>query len=540
MSVLKMYKSQFYNNCGESSGIVFSVESSLLICDSIFQNNIATFYDRVVDINNNSFLIIRNSSFMNNTVGGVLDIDTNSSGMISNVHLFENKPIASSVITAGVLRQIIILNSSLVTNKGSVISIRPDASLQMNHCMFFNNSDQSISVSSSGVVIIENTEFSHNTGGAIFVAESTNVSFDNCSFNDNSAFEGGALKLVNSDVRLLGCNFTRNSATNGGVFWIKGKLFIRDCIMNNNTANGDGGVGNLQENSQININRSIFRANSALHDGGVLWIKKANASIWNSYFVQNNANRNGGVIDAKYSSHINISKTTFLRNKASTSGGVITCTFGPKVFVSDSIMKKNSASNCGMMLIGNFSVLDICFCQIQENDANLMAGAICVENGSFISKSCLFKGNKINFRAISLIGNADYLLAPSIFLISSVAYLENCTLIGNQGITVSTSELRLSKTIFLQNMTQYGVDIVIDSSVSKFSNRIYTYKSQMKHGNITLKSDTSDYKQIAMKEHFLKDYPETNMDYLLTEETQFASSEFSVQNSFLLVHNSLH
>ena len=86
-------------------------------------------------------------------------------------------------------------------------------------------------------------------------------------------------------------------------------------------------------------------------------------------------------------------------------------------------------------------------------------------------------------------------------------------------------------------MTQYGVDIVIDSSISKFSNRIYTYKSQMKHGNVTLKSDTSNYKQIAMKEHFLQDFPETNLAYLFIEESEFASSEF--QNSFIFVHNNL-
>ena len=258
-----------------------------------------------------------------------------------------------------------------------------------------------------------------------------------------------------------------------------------------------------------------------------MWIRKGNGNVWNSSFVQNNANLHGGVICATYSSQINISKTTFLRNKAGKAAGVIWGENSTKVFVNNSIIKHNSANVGGMMFISILSVLEISFCQIQEHSAIILARALCVVNSSFILKSSFFKGNTISFgRSIGMINNADY-LTPSIYLISSVAYLENCTLIGNQGITVrvSTSELRLSKTVFLQNMKQDGVDIDIYTSISKFINRIYTYKCLMKRGNITLKSDRSNYKQIAIKEHFLQKFPGS---ILLTEETQFASSEFSV------------
>ena len=531
MSVLKIHESQFYNNFAALSGIISSYESSLLIHGSIFQNNIAALSGSVMGIYSNSSLFIEDSSLINNSVlqiGGALYIDTNSTVTISNVHLIENKAIIDAVINAKTFSQITIFSSSFMTNRGSIISINPDASLHMNHCVFFNNSDRAISVTSSGVITIKNTEFSHNTGGAIYVMKSTDVFIYNCSFNDNFAFKGGALEVINSGVRLIACKFTRNIATNGGVFSISGKLFVTDCIMNNNTANGDGGVGYLQENSQINIISSTFKANTALHDGGVLWIRKGNANVWNSSFVQNNANLHGGVICAQYSSQINISETTFLRNKAGKAAGVIWGKKSTKAFVNNSIIKHNSANIGGMMFISILSVFEISFCQIQENNAIILARALCVINSSFILKSSFFKGNTISFgRSIGKISNADY-LTPSICLISSVAYLENCTLIGNQQITarVSTSELRLSKTVFLQNMTQYGVDIDIDPSISKFINRIYTYKSLMKHGNMTLKSDTSDYKEIAVKEHFLQDFPQTNLAYLLTEETQYASSEF--------------
>ena len=54
---------------------------------------------------------------------------------------------------------------------------------------------------------------------------------------------------------------------------------------------------------------------------------------------------------------------------------------------------------------------------------------------------------------------------------------------------------------------------------------------------MNLKSDTSNYKQIAIKEHFLQKFTETNLVYLFIEETQFASSEFSVLKFIFFVHN---
>ena len=159
MSVLKIYESQFHNNFGELIGIVCSFESSLVIYNSIFQNNISAFTGSVIHIYNNSSLIINGSSLMNNSVGGVLQIDTNSNVTISNVHLFENKVIMDAVITAADFSNITIFNSSFETNKGSVIYIHPDASLQMNHCVFLNNSKCVVSVSSSSVITIKKHRF---------------------------------------------------------------------------------------------------------------------------------------------------------------------------------------------------------------------------------------------------------------------------------------------------------------------------------------------------------------------------------------------
>ena len=64
-------------------------------------------------------------------------------------------------------------------------------------------------------------------------------------------------------MQLIVSNFTGNTATNGGAFSISTNLFVTDCIIWSNTAYGNGGVGHIEENSQLDITTNIFRDNSA-------------------------------------------------------------------------------------------------------------------------------------------------------------------------------------------------------------------------------------------------------------------------------------
>ena len=299
MSVLEIFQSQFDSNFAiHSGGAVFFDESSLLIHDSVFQNNIAIFSGGTILIANQSSLIIQDSSLINNSIhydtlygGGGLSSFSNSTSKITSVHLFGNK----GAIMVEEMGQVTIFDSSFVNNTGPAISIKGSGSLQMDHCTVLNNSGVPVFVSSSSINVT-NVKFSHNTKGVLLIQESSEAFFCNCSFNDNSALKGGALIVVNSGVKLIACNFTGNSATNGGVFFIRGNLFLKNCIVINNTAHGDGGVGYLVEHSRINITTSIFRKNSAPGLGGVFWIRNSTAIVSNSSFVNNSAGTNGGVI----------------------------------------------------------------------------------------------------------------------------------------------------------------------------------------------------------------------------------------------------
>ena len=98
-----------------------------------------------------------------------------------------------------------------------------------------------------------------------------------------------------------------------------------------------------------------------------------------------------------------------------------------------------------------------------------------------------------------------------------------------EGIAVAIRKKRSvnGPSVFQQSVEQYvigseHIDENNHMSRRHFSSKVLTYKCLMKHGNITLGSDTKDFKQIAVKEHFLHPLSTNN---LAMAETQFASSE---------------
>ena len=393
-SVLKIFQSQFKSNFAIEGGSLISANSSLLIRNSVFENNRATLYGGAMALTNYSSLIIEDSSLINNSIldrgiGGCLFVTLNSTAKISSVLMSENKGQTGAALSSVADSQVTLFDCSIVRNKGWVVIVTSNnASLQIDSCVFFNNSGQTVHVSHSSrsIVNVTNSRFTLHTESNFYI-EFSAVSFHNCSFSNNSASFGAALMTDSSNIHLIGCNFTGNTAKeDGGVFLISGSLFISHCIMTDNTAQRDGGVGVLGVNSQVNISTTVFSGNSALRSGGVLSILSGHVRVWNSSFMKNTAGVGGGVIFTLYHSLLDISQTTHYTNKADI-GGVL---FGKasKVSVKDSLIHGNSATMCGVLAIYEKSVLEISFSQVSKNKANFSAGAFYIYNSSLlISKS---------------------------------------------------------------------------------------------------------------------------------------------------------
>ena len=534
-SDLSICQSLFSNNYAYyQGGSLFSMESSIYINDSIFQNNTADILGGAISMGNYTILSIRNSSLMGNTVwhrelgmGGGMMIGSNNIVILSDVTLIENKAGYGAAVYVKNLCEIVIFNSSIIEHTTSAIEMNNENYIKISNCAFYNNS-RAVKGASSCAVNITNTEFIHHNeieGGSIYVDKASSVHMYNCYFTNNSAsLKGGVIAAVNSDIKVFSCIFIENGARYGGVFAISGSLFVRDSVMSNNAANGDGGVAYLEENSQVNILDSTFNLNLAATRGGVLLIMRGTVNVWNSSFTQNKAALSGGVISALYTSIINISQTTFYGNRVIFGkGGVVYGGMASRILVSESTIKQNSAHHCGAIII-DASVLEISFSKVDWNRASGSSGSFCAFNNS------LFISTTTSFRR-----NMGY-LGGSIIVQNSSGYLENCTLWNIQGIykgeiTISNAELRLSNTEFVHSV----VDIESDTSRDKFINKIYTYKCLFEHNNMTLISNSTNFKDIALKEGFLKDTSLRKENNFVTKETEFASGEFFLAKPVLIV-----
>ena len=238
-------------------------------------------------------------------------------------------------------------------------------------------------------------------------------------------------------------------------------------------------------------------ANLAHGSGGVLRIRHSFSTITHLSFEHNSADLDGGVIFMENACVINISQVICSGNKVKLGvGGVLNAERQTKVYVIDSKMQQNYARFCGAIFVGSGSVLIMSQSTVGKNNALESFGALCIHNNSlFVVSNSHFKENNGSTGA-------------SLTVTSSAVYLENCTLTQSREnkeviMLSSAAELRLSKTTVFQTTQQYAIHIgkVYDESMTKrkFDERLHTYECWIKYGNKTLKSDTANFKQIAVK-----------------------------------------
>ena len=170
------------------------------------------------------------------------------------------------------------------------------------------------------------------------------------------------------------------------------------------------------------------------------------------------------------------------------------------------------------MLIDTASVLQINHSKSNNNNGESEYGAFCIFNNSlFVAMDSSFTENT------GILG--------SIHMLGSTGYLEKCNLMGNYGkimggIVISNVDLKLSKTVFVHSMIQYTADMeILKANERKFGDKLYTYQCEFKNHNKTLTSNVTNFKQIAIKEHFLYEINPYNRSIIDVEETQFASSK---------------
>lgn len=196
------------------------------------------------------------------------------------------------------------------------------------------------------------TFYDYKLGGGMYI-NSTNPSVSNCIFWRNSADDGGALYLLNSELRIFDCEFIANIARDGGgaIASFGSQPSFVNCKFLENSTSGSPGLGGAIYNNQSSPNiQSCILAYNIGNSGGAIFTEYGIPTITKCAFVGNRANSGGGMLNV-YWSNPNVNNSLFISNTATRGWGgglLVTSHASPKIL--GCTFEGNQASNGGSAL----------------------------------------------------------------------------------------------------------------------------------------------------------------------------------------------
>ncbi len=215
----------------------------------------------------------------------------------------------------------------------------------------------------------DNGSASSEVGGAMEIRNSS-PTIRNCWFENNHAYSGGGLYVLNSNSLIEDCQFVLNDAVHqgGGAYTSSGrpvfsrcefdgntanyggaflsrtasgtKVFVQDCLFRNNSSNVGyaGGLAKF-DSGDIDVVRSTFLGNVATMEGGGVHLSGGTNLVADCVFNANTSldNRGGGVNVSTTGVH-NVRGSTFHGNM----GGGISENGSANLTVRNSIVWSNT------------------------------------------------------------------------------------------------------------------------------------------------------------------------------------------------------
>lgn len=301
----------FMNNLAEKGGAIYGY-GNLYIKDCLFINNTATVYGGAVVKDGDGDFILENVKFINNsafTYSGAVDCR----GYSDVIQIFKNVTFEGNNATCA---------GALYTSGKNVTFI---------DCVFDNNK-----------AIDKDSGYSP-MGGAVYVHYGS-TKFINTKFTNNYADgTGGALQLENTVSSVV-----NSSGRYITIYW----GILEDCLIENNTATGDGGAIFTGETfrTYINITNTVIRNNTAAN--GALFVNLFGFYTLNNVTAENNKNTAGSSLIYTYGmysfpesfyANTNIINSTFKDNIAERF--ISTTTIYSSVNITNSVFE-----NMGMIL----------------------------------------------------------------------------------------------------------------------------------------------------------------------------------------------
>ena len=398
-----------------------------------------------ISSNDRSNITVQQSLFKENTAtdsGGAIHMQKTRGSFVNctfernSAKCFRNKKMAGGAISSNDRSNITVQQSLFKENTatyiGGAIHMQKTRGSFVN-CTFERNSLKGLpdKISLGGAICsldrsnitVQQSLFKENTGtdsgGAIHM-QKTRGSFVNCTFERNSAkslpnkmtFGGAIASMDRSNITVQQSLFKENTANDSGgaIHMQKTRGSFVNCTFERNSAKSlpnkmtFGGAIASNDRSNITVQQSLFKENTATYIGGAIHMQKTRGSFVNCTFERNSAkcfpNKKmaGGAISSTDRSNITVQQSLFKENTATYSGGAIHMQRSRGSFV-NCTFERNSLKGLpdkisfgGAICAINASYLTMHQCIFKENRATRFGGATFIHKSQSSFKNCTFEG----------------------------------------------------------------------------------------------------------------------------------------------------
>ena len=285
-------------------------------------------------------------------------------------------------------------NTTLSNIRFNVMPIA--GNLYMKDFIFTNNTDTVITAYSDNCTI-ENVVFENNGGdecgkGACIQLYGNNFTAIKSTFRNNNATSSdsfGAALYVNANLTTISnCTFENNCVSGYGSHIYISENSTNIKIINNTSFIkgsylGSGGSAIVIDGSDVIINQTTFKNNTAKNNGGALFLRGKDIVIDNSIFDSNSAS-NGGAIYSTYS--LNVNQCSFINNTATNNGGAVYLASSDNV-ISNALFTGNTAEHGSAIYLEDSKSLVINNVTLSDNKDKYSEGDCSIHVGEYASLS---------------------------------------------------------------------------------------------------------------------------------------------------------
>jgi len=205
---------------------------------------------------------------------------------------------------------------------------------------------------------------------------------------------GGAIVSDgNNSITIMYCTFNNNSAMDdGGAIYLGDRsfaFFSGVSFVNNSAMNGGGALS--IDACEIAMNDCLFYDNDATY-GGAIYIADSRLNLTNANFSMNFADSIGGAIHMTSVTRVRAKSSIFTNNVANQEGGAVYIFLASTLYADNTTFTNSIAYNGGALSVDTNGGTRLTNCTFSQNVA-INGAAILVDQGGIFTNSTAFINN---------------------------------------------------------------------------------------------------------------------------------------------------